>query len=79
MRDQHGECWACKRKPEPVLRTQADDYTMLVHHVHPLRVRPDLALSDFDESGNPNLVVLCDSCHWDMHHQRRAVEIPERW
>lgn len=79
MAAQHGECWACKRKATPVLTTNADADTMHVHHVHPLRVRPDLALSDFDELGKPNLVVLCDSCHWDMHHQRRAVVIPERW
>lgn len=52
---------------------------MIVHHVHPLRERPDLALSEYDERGQINLICLCESCHWERHHQRKQIEIPERW
>ena len=67
-------CYDCERKTpaEPTLANT-------VHHVRPLRERPDLALSDVDELGNIQLLPLCDSCHWDRHHQRKAVQIPERW
>lgn len=78
LRDQHGECWACKRKSPPVLTT-AKDATLTVHHLLELRQRPDLALSAFTPDGKPNLVVLCESCHWDMHHNRRPPLEPERW
>lgn len=79
LRSQHGECWACKRKQPPVLTTEADGATMVVHHLRDLRQRPDLALSEFAQDGTPNLVVLCSSCHWDMHHSRREFENQERW
>lgn len=67
-------CYDCERKApaEPTLANT-------VHHVHPLRERPDLALSEVDEQGNIQLMPLCDSCHWERHHQRKAVAIPERW
>lgn len=52
---------------------------VIVHHVHPLRERPDLALSEYDERGQINLICLCESCHWERHHQRKQIEIPERW
>ena len=50
-----------------------------VHHVNELRQRPDLALSEYDELGRVNLVVLCPSCHWERHHKRRVEVAPERW
>ena len=67
-------CYDCERKT-PAEPTLADT----VHHVHPLRERPDLALSEVDELGNIQLLPLCASCHWERHHQRKAVAIPERW
>lgn len=67
-------CYDCERKT-PALVTRATT----VHHVHPLRERPDLALSRLDEHGRRQLVPLCPGCHWDRHHQRKAVTIPERW
>lgn len=67
-------CYDCERKV-PALPTLADT----VHHVHPLRERPDLALSNVDEHGHIQLLPLCSSCHWDRHHQRKTVQIPERW
>lgn len=79
LRNQHGECWACKNKTPSVLTNAASGATMTVHHLHELRQRPDLALEEFAPDGSPNLVVLCESCHWDMHHSRRACHIPERW
>lgn len=71
---QRCRCWDCMRK-SPAKITRA----VTVHHVHPLRERPDLALSEFDEDGNVNLICLCESCHWDRHHKRKAIQIPERW
>ena len=67
-------CFDCERKSPAVPKT-ADT----VHHVKPLRERPDLALSEQDEEGNVQLVPLCDSCHWGRHHQRKSVRVPERW
>lgn len=74
LRDQKHRCWDCARK-SPALVTQANT----VHHVKPVRLRPDLALSKVDERGEPQLIALCESCHWNRHHERRAVRIPERW
>lgn len=79
LRNQHGECWACKRKHPPVLTTAASGATMTVHHRNELRQRPDLALSEYAPDGSINLVVLCEPCHWDAHHRRREEKIPERW
>ena len=73
-KEQRGRCYACQRKTPAVNRRGLN-----VHHVNPVRERPDLALSRVDEYGRINLVCLCDSCHWDRHHQRKAVRIPERW
>lgn len=67
-------CYDCERKT-PAEPTLADT----VHHVKPLRERPDLALSLADEDGEAQLIPLCDSCHWNRHHQRKSVVIPERW
>lgn len=73
-KQQRCRCWDCAHKsPARISRG------VTVHHVIPLRERPDLALSEFDERGNPNLICLCHSCHWDRHHQRKLLEIPERW
>lgn len=67
-------CWDCIHKRPAVLRRG-----VIVHHVNPLRERPDLALSEYDEAGKINLICLCESCHWERHHQRKQIEIPERW
>ena len=74
LKKQKRRCWDCMHK-SPAKITRA----VTVHHVHPLRERPDLALSEFDEDGNANLICLCESCHWDRHHKRKAIQIPERW
>lgn len=71
---QKNRCYDCMHK-SPARITRG----VVVHHVHPLRERPDLALSEFDELGKPNLICLCDSCHWDRHHKRKQIQIPERW
>ena len=67
-------CWVCLHKSPPVFR---DGTT--AHHVIPVRQRPDLALSEYDDLGNRNVIPICSRCHWDMHHQRKEIEIPERW
>ena len=71
MRHQHGECWACKHKRPAILTTAASGATIVVHHRNELRKRPDLALSEYAPDGSLNLVLLCESCHWDAHHERR--------
>src|SRR5579862_2111426 len=35
----------------------------LVHHVTGARLRPDLFLSVYDETGKSNLIALCQGCH----------------
>ena len=73
-KEQRNRCWDCEHEiPARVRRG------VTVHHVHPVRERPDLALSRYDEAGRINLVCLCDSCHWERHHKRKQIKIPERW
>lgn len=74
LKRQRRRCWDCAHKA-PAVNTRG----VTVHHVKPLRERPDLALSEYDEAGNINLVCLCASCHWDRHHKRAAPATPERW
>lgn len=74
LKKQKRRCYDCMHK-SPAKIT----YGPNIHHVNPVRERPDLALSEFDEFGKINLVCLCDSCHWDRHHQRRPALTPERW
>ena len=74
IKDQRGRCWDCMHKsPAKISRGTT------VHHVHELRQRPDLALSEYDEQGQINLICLCPSCHWDRHHNRQAPVTEERW
>lgn len=74
LKHQKKRCWDCMHKSPARNRRGVN-----VHHLNPVRLRPDLALSEFDEFGKPNLVCLCASCHYDRHHQRRQLKIPERW
>ena len=73
LKKSHWQCYGCAHKSPPVLTTRANAKALTVHHVLELRIRPDLALDE------KNLVVLCPSCHWDIHHHGRAVQNPERW
>lgn len=82
-REQHNQCY-CHLHPDrfPHLQGQRPQLVRgdTVHHVHPLRQRPDLALSEVDEAGRPNLIVVCASCHWPLDHPSvPKAEIPERW
>lgn len=74
LKHQRRRCWDCAHKAPAVNKRG-----VIVHHVKPLRERPDLALSEYDEAGNINLICLCASCHWDRHHKRAAPATPERW
>ena len=74
LRKQKRRCWDCMHRSPARITTGLN-----VHHVNPVRERPDLALSELDETGNVNLVCLCDSCHWERHHQRRKFINEERW
>lgn len=74
LKRQRRRCWDCEHKsPAKITRGTT------VHHINELRQRPDLALSEYDEAGRPNLVCLCSSCHWERHHQRLREITPERW
>lgn len=82
-RDQHGQCY-CHLHPDkfPFLRGQPPALVPgdTVHHIHPLRERPDLALSERDEDGNLNLILVCRACHWPLDHPASCKpDIPERW
>jgi 5-methylcytosine-specific restriction endonuclease McrA len=73
----HYECQHCRA---------AGRYTpaVAVHHVNHVTDRPDLALSETDDSGGRNLVSLCDACHRLLHIAEAAAKhpehvTPERW
>lgn len=74
LKKQKRRCWDCMHKSPARVTTGLN-----VHHVNPVRERPDLALSEYDEVGNVNLVCLCDSCHWERHHKRKVFINEERW
>ena len=81
-RAQHGKCW-CHLHPEQFRHLEGNHPELVdgntVHHLNPVRQRPDLALSDTAEDGSQNLVCLCPSCHWHLHHEAQLLDIPERW
>lgn len=82
-REQRHQCW-CHLHPADFqfLRGQSPALVAgdTVHHVNPLRQRPDLALSDKDETGRQNLICVCASCHWQLEHpQAPTIDVPERW
>lgn len=92
LRTHPHRCYLCERKKPARLtllrmpwekQKGPDDKrpVAIVHHVNEVRQRPDLALSEHDEAGKPNVIVICPACHWDEHHQRNtlAEKIPERW
>lgn len=61
-RDEH-RCQECKRYGKKREATT-------VHHINPLRIRPDLRLTSW------NLVSLCGVCH-DKMHDRVTNELTE--
>ena len=65
-REQNNECQMCKLSGR---YSQAD----VVHHVKELRRYPHLALTE------SNLMCLCSSCHWDVHHPHNKAVTDERW
>lgn len=73
----HHECQMCKAKGEYTPATT-------VHHVKPLKDRPDLALSIFDGSER-QLVSLCSACHNKVHKEKGTYAVEskpltqERW
>lgn len=92
LRTQPHRCYLCERKKPARLTplrmpwekpTGPNDKrpVAIVHHVNEIRNRPDLALSELDERGRRNVIVICPSCHWDEHHKRNVLsqKIPERW
>ena len=83
-------CQLCEQKEPAVLtplrkpwekKSDSNDRrpVAIVHHVNEVRKRPDLALSEYDEHGQPNTVIVCPGCHWDEHHKRKIPVTAERW
>ena len=66
LREQHGECQLCKAKGLYVPATT-------VHHVRTVRQAPWLALD------KNNLLCLCDECHYNIHHRKKAKWDDEHW
>lgn len=75
-----GDHWQCQRCGRIVRGKNA-----IVHHVHHLGDRLDLALEDFDETGARQLVTVCKACHEALHPEALQVQAPrapltvERW
>ncbi|MDU2670603.1 MAG: HNH endonuclease signature motif containing protein [Clostridium sp.] len=67
LRD-NNECQMCKDKG-------GYSTANTVHHIKHLRSNPELALED------DNLISLCDSCHWDIHHiyEQKEQLNEEKW
>jgi hypothetical protein len=55
-------------------RVQCLQPSFLVHHRLSPRVRPDLALSVYDEKGVSQLIALCDGCHPEIEGTPDWVE-----
>lgn len=56
LTEAHYECVMCKERNEYGRAT-------MVHHVNTVLECPELALSEYDEDGNRNLLPLCFACH----------------
>ena len=61
----HNECVVCKAKHK-----RYPQRAYVVHHVHHLKDRPDLALEIWDEEGKRNLISVCSSCHEELHPEK---------
>lgn len=79
LRMDHLECQECKRRGR-----YSKGY--IVHHIHHVKDRPDLALSVFDENGKRNLECVCKKCHEALHPEsqkkfpsRKVWLTEERW
>lgn len=81
-KNQHNECW-CHLHPDqfPHLAGRPPEIRRgnTVHHLYPVRERPDLALSETAPDGSQNLICICESCHGHIHHPSDVPDIPERW
>lgn len=66
LKEQHHECQICKTKGLYVPAT-------VVHHIKTIRQAPWLALT------KSNLLCLCDSCHYEIHHKSKPKWDDERW
>ena len=68
LKRDNNECQICKERGE---YTAADT----VHHIKPLREHQELALTD------SNLISVCDSCHYDIHHriENKTQLNEEKW
>ena len=59
----HHECVRCKARGKY-------SPAVLVHHVHHLKDKPELALSVWDDADRRQLVSLCRPCH-ELEHPER--------
>lgn len=86
LRDHHQECKRC-------MENGRYKRARIVHHVHEVKDRPDLALTRWVEEPDgtitENLIPLCFNCHEEEHGRaykgretadpRKLEEIEERW
>jgi len=63
LKEQNFECQLCKAKG---IYTKATT----VHHVNYVRRVPRLALSRLDDTGKPNLIAVCPTCHNEIHKSK---------
>ena len=61
----HNECVVCKAKHK-----RYPQKAYIIHHVHHLKDRPDLALEIWDEEGKRNLISVCSDCHEALHPEK---------
>ena len=80
MQEQHYECQMCKARGIVTSKSVAADQEgrnpieLVVHHIKPVRKRPDLALD------RDNLMVLCPECHYLIHHpEEKKKWDDEKW
>lgn len=79
LKEQHYECQLCKSKGLVKTRTEGKkenegkDAELVVHHIKSVRRFPWLALT------KSNLMVVCDDCHYEIHHGHKPKWNDERW
>lgn len=65
LRLDHFECQECKRRGR-----YSKGY--IVHHIHHVKDRPDLALSIWDGKER-QLISVCRACHEELHPERALL------
>lgn len=51
----------------------------IVHHVNEVRKHPELALSEYTDNGERNLIAVCQKCHNRIHFGSGRYTNVEKW